>query len=99
LPGCACFPVKHRTGAAGLFFTKRASGSDGRGAAEKEPGGPRALREIVAAIRRHDPDAAERACRDHVQRAHDIARRQLQDAGGTGPRSGSAPINPQPETR
>lgn len=39
--------------------------------------GPVELRRILEAIRDHDPDAAERACREHVARAHDIARRQL----------------------
>lgn len=39
--------------------------------------GPAELHRIVAAIRNHDPDAAERACREHVQHAHEIARRQL----------------------
>ncbi|MGA8261433.1 MAG: GntR family transcriptional regulator [Arenicellales bacterium] len=47
--------------------------------------GPLELRRILDAIRDHDPDAAERACREHVERAHEIARRQLQateaDAG------------------
>lgn len=41
--------------------------------------GPGELREILEAIQRHDADAAERACREHVQRAHEIARRQLRD--------------------
>jgi DNA-binding GntR family transcriptional regulator len=40
--------------------------------------GPAELRRILDAIRNHDPDAAERACREHVQRAHEIARLQLQ---------------------
>lgn len=39
--------------------------------------GPAELRRIVEAIRNRDPEAAERACRDHVQQAHEIARRQL----------------------
>lgn len=41
--------------------------------------GPAELRRIVDAIRAHDPGAAERACREHVQHAHEIARRQLKD--------------------
>lgn len=41
--------------------------------------GPGELREILEAIQRHDADAAERACREHVQRAHEIASRQLRD--------------------
>jgi len=39
------------------------------------------LRRRLEAIEGHDPDAAERACRDHVRRAHDIARGQLQNTG------------------
>lgn len=41
--------------------------------------GPVELRLIVEAIGRHDPEGAERACREHVQRAHGIARRRLQE--------------------
>lgn len=41
--------------------------------------GPRELRRILEAIQRGDPDAAEHACREHVQRAHEIARHQLRD--------------------
>jgi len=45
--------------------------------AGRSESGPRELREILEAIRRGDADAAERACRDHVRRAHEIARSQL----------------------
>jgi len=41
--------------------------------------GPAELRLIVEAIGRHDPDGAERACREHVRQAHDIARRRLRE--------------------
>ena len=40
--------------------------------------GPAELRRIVDAIRERDPDAAERACREHVRQAHAIARQRLQ---------------------
>lgn len=40
--------------------------------------GPAELRRILDAIKNRDPDTAEYACREHVQRAHEIARRQLQ---------------------
>lgn len=48
--------------------------------AGRSKAGPVELRRILESIERHDPDNAERACRDHVQRAHDIARRQLRVA-------------------
>lgn len=41
--------------------------------------GPAELLRIVEAIEKHDPDAAERACREHVRQAHDIARRRLRE--------------------
>jgi GntR family transcriptional regulator, trigonelline degradation regulator len=40
--------------------------------------GPEEMRRIVEAVEARDPDAAERACRHHVECAHDIARKQLQ---------------------
>jgi len=39
--------------------------------------GPAEMRRIFEAIRNRDPEAAERACREHVRQAHSIARRQL----------------------
>ena len=43
--------------------------------------GPAEMRRILEAIREGDPDAAERACREHVAHAHDIARTQLIRSG------------------
>lgn len=53
--------------------------------------GPLELRRILEAIERRDPDAAERACRDHVQRAHDIARRRLREAAQPEPDTNAEP--------
>lgn len=50
--------------------------------------GPAEMRRILKAIREHDPDAAERACREHVAHAHDIARRQLTRSSVDPKRSG-----------
>ena len=42
--------------------------------------GPVEMRRILTAIRDHDPEGAERVCREHVERAHAIARRQLEQS-------------------
>ena len=53
--------------------------------------GPQEMRRIVEAIEARDPDAAEAACRRHVERAHEIARNQLQRRGGDSVREGDPP--------
>jgi DNA-binding GntR family transcriptional regulator len=49
--------------------------------AGRSKSGPAELRRIFEAIQRRDPDAAEAACREHVQQAYSIARLQLRESG------------------